>query len=306
MTGYPLSLDVAGRLFESRPILLLIGIEREPGLERRQAGIGKCAHVLHAELSAPEIVRAVQARDLDPVEVIERALREVEAHASLNAFITVCAERALERARGGVNGRQINFTYYDDAYDPSKSVPLTQKLVEQDKIFADFGSLGTAPIIAARGYLNKKKVPQVLVASGADYWAKGRMRRFCGERVFRAVLIDRDPATRRADPVETMRAALDQGSSLIVFPEGTRNTTDAPLMPFKSGLFHLAHACPEVDLVPVWVANLNRVMPKGEVVPIPLLCTVTFGAPLRFAPGENKAAFLGRARDALLRLAPAH
>jgi branched-chain amino acid transport system substrate-binding protein len=76
-------------------------------------------------------------------------------------------------ARGGVNGRKIQFTTYDDSYDPSKSVPLTQKLVEQDKIFADFGSLGTAPIIAARGYLNKKKVPQVLVASGADYWAKG-------------------------------------------------------------------------------------------------------------------------------------
>jgi branched-chain amino acid transport system substrate-binding protein len=86
------------------------------------------------------------------------------------------AERAYflyANAHGGVNGRKIQFTYYDDAYDPSKSVPLTQKLVEQDKIFADFGSLGTAPIIAARGYLNKKKVPQVLVASGADYWAKG-------------------------------------------------------------------------------------------------------------------------------------
>jgi branched-chain amino acid transport system substrate-binding protein len=86
------------------------------------------------------------------------------------------AERAYflyVNAHGGVNGRRIQFTYYDDAYDPSKSVPATQKLVEQDKIFADFGSLGTAPIIAARGYLNKKKVPQVLVASGADYWAKG-------------------------------------------------------------------------------------------------------------------------------------
>ena len=86
------------------------------------------------------------------------------------------AERAYflwANAHGGVNGRRIQFTYYDDAYDPSKSVPLTQKLVEQDKIFADFGSLGTAPIIATRGYLNKQKVPQVLVASGADYWAKG-------------------------------------------------------------------------------------------------------------------------------------
>jgi branched-chain amino acid transport system substrate-binding protein len=86
------------------------------------------------------------------------------------------AERAYflyVNARGGVNGRKIEFTTLDDAYDPSKSVPQTQQLVEQEKIFADFGSLGTAPIIAARGYLNRKKVPQVLVASGADYWAKG-------------------------------------------------------------------------------------------------------------------------------------
>jgi branched-chain amino acid transport system substrate-binding protein len=86
------------------------------------------------------------------------------------------AERAYflyVNAHGGVNGRKIQFTYLDDGYDPSKSVPATQKLVEQDKIFADFGSLGTAPILATRGYLNQKKVPQVLVASGADYWAKG-------------------------------------------------------------------------------------------------------------------------------------
>jgi branched-chain amino acid transport system substrate-binding protein len=83
------------------------------------------------------------------------------------------AERAYflyVNAHGGVNGRKIQFTYYDDSYDPSKSVPLTQKLVEQDKIFANFGSLGTAPILATRGYLNKKKVPQVLVATGDSYW----------------------------------------------------------------------------------------------------------------------------------------
>src|SRR5262245_10040504 len=60
-------------------------------------------------------------------------------------------------ARGGVNGRKIEFTYYDDAYDPSKAVPATQKLVEQDKVFAIFGALGTANIIATRSYLNRKK-----------------------------------------------------------------------------------------------------------------------------------------------------
>jgi branched-chain amino acid transport system substrate-binding protein len=73
-------------------------------------------------------------------------------------------------ANGGVNGRRIQFKYYDDGYDPSKTVSLTQKLVEQDSVFADYGSLGTAPVLATRGYLNKKKVPQVLVATGDSYW----------------------------------------------------------------------------------------------------------------------------------------
>jgi 1-acyl-sn-glycerol-3-phosphate acyltransferase len=138
--------------------------------------------------------------------------------------------------------------------------------------------------------------------AGADYWMGNRMRRFFGERVFRAVLIDRNPDTRRDGPITLMAAALDAGSSLILFPEGTRNTGPEPLLPFKSGLYHLASSRPAVELVPVWIENLNRVMPKGEIVPIPLLCTVTFGAPLRLSDCEDKTAFLDRARNALLDL----
>jgi 1-acyl-sn-glycerol-3-phosphate acyltransferase len=138
-----------------------------------------------------------------------------------------------------------------------------------------------------------------------DYWLKTPLRAFVGREVFRAVLIDRRPETRMADPVAQMAEALDDGASLILFPEGQRNASDAPLLPFRSGLYHLARARPSVDLVPVWIENLNRVMPKGEIVPVPLLCTVTFGAPLRVAEGEEKAAFLARASLALLALRPA-
>lgn len=140
--------------------------------------------------------------------------------------------------------------------------------------------------------------------AGSDYWLASRLRRFIGRDVFNAVLIDRDPQTRRADPIVQMAEALDAGSSLIVFPEGTRNTTDAPLLPFKSGLYHLARLRPGVDLVPVWIENLNRVMPKGEFVPIPLICTVTFGAALRVSASDTKQAFLDRAEAALLALSP--
>jgi 1-acyl-sn-glycerol-3-phosphate acyltransferase len=140
--------------------------------------------------------------------------------------------------------------------------------------------------------------------AGADYWTVTAPRRFFGDRVFRAVLIDRNREQRQDDPIGLMAGALDGGSSLILFPEGTRNTTPARLLPFKTGLYHLAAARPQIELVPVWVENLNRVMPKGEFVPIPLLCTVTFGAPLNLRDGEDKAAFLERARSALLALAP--
>lgn len=147
--------------------------------------------------------------------------------------------------------------------------------------------------------------------AGADYWNKSALRHFIGGRVFRAVLIDRERKTSpngagSADPIEQMVAALAGGDSLILFPEGTRNTTDAVLLPFKSGLFHLANQYPDAELVPVWINNLARVMPKGQFIPIPLLCTVTFGAALPRIDGEDKAAFLERARAAMLELRPDH
>ncbi len=140
--------------------------------------------------------------------------------------------------------------------------------------------------------------------AGAEYWLKSRLNRFIGRDVFNAVLITRERDKRTEDPVAQMASTIDTGSSLILFPEGTRNQSDAPLLPFKSGIFHLVTARPDIDLVPVWINNLNRVMPKGEIVPIPLICTVTFGRALRFLPDEAKDAFLARMQSALLALAP--
>lgn len=138
--------------------------------------------------------------------------------------------------------------------------------------------------------------------AASEYWMGTRLKSFIGQDVFNTLLIDRDPDTRSSDPVTQMAKALDKGDSLILFPEGTRNMGEAPLLPFKSGLYHLAKARPEVDLVPVWIENLNRVMPKGKLVPIPLVCTVTFGAAMHLAEGEDKDHFLARATEALLSL----
>lgn len=139
--------------------------------------------------------------------------------------------------------------------------------------------------------------------AGLDYWNKDAFRRFAAHRLFRSVLIDRAP-TRKEDPIRQMAATLEDGDALIVFPEGTRNTTDARLLPFKSGIYHLAAACPDVEFVPVWIENLSRVMPKGQFVPVPLLCTITIGTPLKVHLPEDKASFVARTREALLSLAP--
>lgn len=138
--------------------------------------------------------------------------------------------------------------------------------------------------------------------AGADYWLRGRIRRYLIERVFRGVLIDRHVG-RGANPVAAMGAPLAAGESLILFPEGTRNLQDG-LLPFKSGIHHLAEAHPEVEFVPVWIENLGRAMPKGSLIPVPLLCTLSFGPPLRLNADEGRNEFLQRCRDALLALAP--
>jgi len=141
--------------------------------------------------------------------------------------------------------------------------------------------------------------------AAAEYWEKGPLRRWLSSRIFKAVLIPRDLARmRREDPLGKMLAALDDGADLIVFPEGTRSENGA-VGPFKPGLHHLIAKRPDLLLVPVYLENLSRILPKGELLPLPLMGRAVFGPPL--APpheGESKAAFLDRARDAVLRLSP--
>jgi 1-acyl-sn-glycerol-3-phosphate acyltransferase len=167
--------------------------------------------------------------------------------------------------------------------------------------FANHRSHGDLPLIWAA--LPKEIRRATRPVAGSDYWDKTAARRFIARKVFHCVLIDRNPQTRSENPQRLMGAVLEEGTSLIIFPEGARNMTDATLLPFKTGIFHLAAAYPSVELVPVWIDNLNRVLPKGEFVPIPLLCEVRIGAPLHLNEGEDKQAFLDRSRDSLLALA---
>lgn len=138
--------------------------------------------------------------------------------------------------------------------------------------------------------------------AAADYWEGGPVRRFLIHQVFRGVLVDRSGKNPHAlDPVF---AALREGDSLIFFPEGTRGPGEG-LLPLKSGIYHIARQWPRVALIPVWIDNSYRVLPKGMILPVPLLCSMTFGTPLsRLDAEEDKDHFLARLRSAMLELQP--
>jgi 1-acyl-sn-glycerol-3-phosphate acyltransferase len=133
-----------------------------------------------------------------------------------------------------------------------------------------------------------------------DYWTKTPFKKWLTTAVFNVIYVSRD-RTSDEDPLEPLFDAIANGDSIILFPEGTRGFTGDP-QPFKAGLYNLALKCPHVVLVPAWINNVQHVLPKGEVVPVPVLCSVTFGAPMQLGAGEERRAFLERARAAVVAL----
>ena len=134
-----------------------------------------------------------------------------------------------------------------------------------------------------------------------DYWSRGALRRWLAEEVFNAILIDRTDITVHQSPVDLMLRQAGSTRSLIVFPEGSRSTS-GEVGDFKSGLYYLAKKRPEIELIPVHIDNLNRVLPRGEFLPVPLLSCISFGPPVWLERDEAKLDFLARARRAVLSL----
>lgn len=144
-----------------------------------------------------------------------------------------------------------------------------------------------------------------------DYWERGAVRRYLARNVFRALLIQRSnhavdgettlsiAAARRT--IDRLAIQMEDRYSIIVFPEGTRGSGEE-IGPFKSGIYHLCRLKPGLELLPVYLDNMNRVLPKGELLPVPMLSRVIFGQPMTLEPGESKPAFLERARAAVREL----
>lgn len=131
-----------------------------------------------------------------------------------------------------------------------------------------------------------------------DYWDRGPVRRYLSG-CFNALLIDRKKIKVHNSPVDFLLREIGETHSIIVFPEGGRNTT-GELTKFKSGIYHLSKKRPDIELVPVYIDNLNRVLPRGEFLPVPLLSCISFGHPIWLEPGETKNSFLSRAQEAVL------
>jgi 1-acyl-sn-glycerol-3-phosphate acyltransferase len=137
--------------------------------------------------------------------------------------------------------------------------------------------------------------------AAAEYWNEGPVRRYLIHSIFRGVLVGRQGGP--LNPLEPAAIALRQGDSLIFFPEGTRGPGGV-LQPLKPGIFHLARWFPNIDIVPAWIDNSYRILPKGFAIPVPLLCSITFGTPLRWKEGQEQDEFLAEVREALNRLQP--
>ena len=128
-----------------------------------------------------------------------------------------------------------------------------------------------------------------------DYWTTSPLKHWITREIFNAVYVEPRSAPTTQDPLEPLIEALRHGDSLVIFPEGTRGTRGRAAAVQVGPVSRWPRQFPEVQLIPAWIDNVQRVMPKGEVVPVPILCTVTFGAPLALA-GRRGPARLPRPR----------
>jgi 1-acyl-sn-glycerol-3-phosphate acyltransferase len=121
------------------------------------------------------------------------------------------------------------------------------------------------------------RLSRIRPVAAADYWGSG-LKRFVADRLFRVLPITRTGGGG-ADALARMEEALDRGESLILFPEGTRGDPEI-LQPFRSGAARLAAARPGVPVVPAYLKNTGRNLPRGSALFLPMICEIRIGPPV--------------------------
>ncbi len=134
-----------------------------------------------------------------------------------------------------------------------------------------------------------------------DYWSKGIFKPYIASRLFNAILLERQHIKAHQNPIDDMLREMGNQYSIIIFPEGGRQSS-GKMAEFKSGLYHMCKKRPELELIPIYIDNMNRILPRGTYLPVPLLSRVTFGSPIWLEENEKKNDFLERARQAVLDL----
>jgi 1-acyl-sn-glycerol-3-phosphate acyltransferase len=144
-----------------------------------------------------------------------------------------------------------------------------------------------------------------------DYWDQPGVRRHIATKELNVVFVERQKETRTEDPLNPLRRALNEGYSLIIFPEGKRNPNVIP-GEFKSGIYWLAKEYPNVDFVPVYLENVAKTFPRGAFFPLPIICKAFFGPPIKkvqevtgnLSEKEGVVAYLNNARRSVINLIP--
>jgi 1-acyl-sn-glycerol-3-phosphate acyltransferase len=163
--------------------------------------------------------------------------------------------------------------------------------------FANHGSNLDALVIWAA--LPREIRDNTSPVAARDYWTKNAIRRWISGKIFHAVLLNRKGRPDdRSHPLQGLFETMEKGRSIIIFPEGTRSP-DGKLNVFKPGIFHIRERFSECAMIPVSLQNLNRILPKGQAVPLPLIGRITVHPPLAIMPAEDRASFLARARAAV-------
>ena len=185
-----------------------------------------------------------------------------------------------------------------------KSEPCNSQRI----FFANHTSNLDALVIWSSLPTNIRKKTRPIAAK--DYWNKNRIRYYFAQKIFNVIMVTRpqNKSNTQTNRISSARkelneifSCLNKGYSLIIFPEGTRSLSEN-IGQFKAGLYHIAKKFPNIELVPVYIENLNRVLPKGEFLPVPILSRITFGKPVKILKDEIKGKFLERTRNIILEL----